>query len=385
MRNYGLVLLALLALIGITYISGVDLGQVIINYQEITFELTILTAIIYIALLYIGIRMLSSLLDLPITIKALLKRRHQASLKQNITNALKALEEMNFSKAIKLLNQISLRSKRGVFLNALTLQLEYLNGIEGHTETLIREFLPKNQNEKSFIQLLVADYALRHKNFLLAKELLIDTTHNKSSNYLNFLTTLYWIKLEDVEKAYRCLISQTITDAKAQNKIVYLFFKEYGNEANIELEKVEILLKKVSRGFYDDARSIGSLASLYASGGDHQKSFQLIKTFINKKCSERLLLLMNSVKINSTEDKLSYLESRIDSKSTPALFIELSRTCAELELWGKARSYIDSSIEMYPSKTALIISANLYLQQNNYQSSIKALAQANKASDKFSW
>jgi len=385
MRNYGLVLLALLALIGITYISGVDLGQVIINYQEITFELTILTAIIYIALLYIGIRMLSSLLDLPITIKALLKRRHQASLKQNITNALKALEEMNFSKAIKLLNQISLRSKRGVFLNALTLQLEYLNGIEGHTETLIREFLPKNQNEKSFIQLLVADYALRHKNFLLAKELLIDTTHNKSSNYLNFLTTLYWIKLEDVEKAYRCLISQTITDAKAQNKIVYLFFKEYGNEANIELEKVELLLKKVSRGFYDDARSIGSLASLYASAGDHQKSYQLIKTFINKKCSERLLLLMNSVKINSTEDKLSYLESRIDSKSTPALFIALSRTCAELELWGKARSYIDSSIEMYPSKTALIISANLYLQQNNYQSSIKALAQANKASDKFSW
>ena len=126
MRNYGLVLLALLALIGITYISGVDLGQVIINYQELTFELTILTAIIYIALLYIGVRMLSSLLDLPITIKALLKRRHQASLKQNIMNALKALEDMNFNKAIKLLNQVSLRSKRGVFLNALTLQLEYL-------------------------------------------------------------------------------------------------------------------------------------------------------------------------------------------------------------------------------------------------------------------
>ena len=87
MRNYGLVLLALLALIGITYISGVDLGQVIINYQELTFELTILTAIIYIALLYIGVRMLSSLLDLPITIKALLKRRHQASLKQKIGRA----------------------------------------------------------------------------------------------------------------------------------------------------------------------------------------------------------------------------------------------------------------------------------------------------------
>ncbi|MEL0242790.1 MAG: heme biosynthesis HemY N-terminal domain-containing protein, partial [Pelagibacteraceae bacterium] len=263
MRNYGLVLLALLALIGITYISGVDLGQVIINYQELTFELTILTAIIYIALLYIGIRMLSSLLDLPITIKALLKRRHQASLKQNIMNALKALEDMNFNKAIKLLNQVSLRSKRGVFLNALTLQLEYLNGIEGHTETLIKEFLPKNQNEKSFIQLLVADYALRHKNFSLAKELLIDTTHNNSSNYLNFLMTLYWIKLKDVEKAYKCLIAQTITDTHAQNKIVRLFFKEYANETNIEIEKIELLLKKVSREFYDDARSLGSLISLY--------------------------------------------------------------------------------------------------------------------------
>ena len=385
MRNYGLVLLALLALIGITYISGVDLGQVIINYQELTFELTILTAIIYIALLYIGVRMLSSLLDLPITIKALLKRRHQASLKQNIMNALKALEEMNFNKAIKLLNQVSLRSKRGVFLNALTLQLEYLNGIDGHTETLIKEFLPKNQNEKSFIQLLVADYALRHKNFSLAKELLIDTTHNNSSNYLNFLMTLYWIKLEDVEKAYKCLISQTITDTHAQNKIVRLFFKEYANETNIEIEKIELLLKKVSREFYDDARSLGSLISLYVIAGDHQKSYQLIRTFFNKKSSERLLLLLSSIKVNSIEDKLSYLESRIDSKSSPALFIALSQCCAELELWGKARSYIDSSIEIYPSKTALIISANLFLRQNNYESSIKELAQANKASDRFEW
>ena len=385
MRNYGLVLLALLALIGITYISGVDLGQVIISYQELTFELTILTAIIYIALLYIGIRMLSSLLDLPITIKALLKRRHQASLKQNIMNALKALEEMNFNKAIKLLNQVSLRSKRGVFLNALTLQLEYLNGIDGHTETLIKEFLPKNQNEKSFIQLLVADYALRHKNFSLAKELLIDTTHNNSSNYLNFLMTLYWIKLKDVEKAYKCLISQTITDTHAQNKIVRLFFKEYANETNIEIEKIELLLKKVSREFYDDARSLGSLISLYVIAGDHQKSYQLIRTFFNKKSSERLLLLLSSIKVNSIEDKLSYLESRIDSKSSPALFIVLSQCCAELELWGKARSYIDSSIEIYPSKTALIISANLFLRQNNYESSIKELAQANKASDRFEW
>lgn len=385
MRNYGLVLLALLALIGITYISGVDLGQVIISYQELTFELTILTAIIYIALLYIGIRMLSSLLDLPITIKALLKRRHQASLKQNIMNALKALEEMNFNKAIKLLNQVSLRSKRGVFLNALTLQLEYLNGIDGHTETLIKEFLPKNQNEKSFIQLLVADYALKHKNFSLAKELLIDATHNTSSNYLNFLTTLYWIKLEDVEKAYKCLISQTITDTQAQNKIVRLFFKRYANETNIEIEKIELLLKKVTREFYDDARSLGSLVRLYTIIGDHQKSYQLIKAFINKKSSERLLLLLSSVKINSIEDKLSYLESRIDSQSSPALLIVLSQCCAELELWGKARSYIDSSIEIYPSKTALIISANLFLRQNNYESSIKALAQANKASDRFEW
>jgi HemY protein len=385
MRYYIITTLVLLALVGLAYISGSDLGLVTFTYQTFTYETSLMTCIILVGVCFIMMRMIASIFDLPALITQIMKKKHQAKLKYQIQKGLNALLNMDFEKAINQLNQISEKSKRGVFINALSAQIAYINDMPNPTKLLLASSLPKYPNEQIFIKLLVADYALRYKDNELAKNILYEDAALLSCNWGKFLKALYLLEANEYNAAIQHIKDMPLNNENAEVKLLSILFDKISKTSDLlHYEKIEPLRPNIKRAFLKSPKAVAGLSLFEYRHQHYERAAELMLNFIKATWSQSLLAQYGEYEKINNEEKLSFLERQLEKHaSCHALNYALAQTCKHLSLWGKARSYVDESIKMLNTKKGLILSADLYLRENQQNEALSELKRAAYTKDSF--
>lgn len=83
--------------------------------------------------------------------------------------------------------------------------------------------------------------------------------------------------------------------------------------------------------------------------------FSLLKKELNKKIEPILLSQWVKFKISTPEKKLNFVEKWLKKQpSNPHLLLAAGQLCLQCQLWGKARSYLNTSLSMTSSSEVLM-------------------------------
>lgn len=157
---------------------------------------------------------------------------------------------------------------------------------------------------------------------------------------LELLPTLKRFKVID-NKGYEELeltIHQHLLQSQAEKLTVSQLLKHYAN---------------LPRSVQANPAMISTVSKLLLAKGSNTESETLIRNSLKKNWHEDLIELYGRCPIENSKKQLNFTESLIKQYPHSAkLYLSLGRLSSHNQLWGKARSYLEKSIEICPSAQA---------------------------------
>ena len=90
----------------------------------------------------------------------------------------------------------------------------------------------------------------------------------------------------------------------------------------------------------------------------------LIRSFLSQQWQDRLALLYGEITTDNATRQLETAETWLHSQQrNPILLLVLGKLCLKAHLWGKAKTYLETSLSIEPSAAAYLLLAQLLEQQ----------------------
>lgn len=110
-----------------------------------------------------------------------------------------------------------------------------------------------------------------------------------------------------------------------------------------------------------DARVARTAARLFIALGDCRRAHEIVAAALEAEWNEELILLYGECLGTDVLAQIERAEKWLKARPRDrALLLTLGRMCLAQELWGKAQSYLESSLSEEPSRTAHIALAQLF-------------------------
>ncbi|GJM12866.1 MAG: hypothetical protein DHS20C12_12690 [Pseudohongiella sp.] len=184
------------------------------------------------------------------------------------------------------------------------------------------------------------------------------------ASLLQLLKEVY-LKLNDWNELEKLLPTleknDVIDDEEAELIRVRIFMENLYSISNQRVDfsdddiaaQLEKAWKKGSAAYKQDERIVKHYAQILIKLGQNERASKIIENALNKKWSDELVRLYGELDLGAAHRQLLIAESWIqDRPGNAVLLIALGRLAMRNELWGKAREYFDTSIEVAPQAEA---------------------------------
>lgn len=361
-----LIVFAVAAVLGV--LLQHDPGYALFAYKNWTAEMPLWVAILLLIAILIMINVIFWIITTflsPRRVKVWWQRRRQARARKNTQLGLLELAEGHWKKAEKYLSKSAAYSDNPVvnYLSAARaaeetgaiarrdqyLQLAHRYG--KHSDAVVKITEAKLQFKHGDIEKSIA--TLQH----------LHDEQPKHPEVLKLLAAVYEGK-EDWQSLFALLPAIRKAKVFSDDKEMALEQKVYAGLFPIFSDKD----KKSLMHFWDAApRSIkqhaGSVCayaqSLHKIGADIEAE-ALIHKFLKKEFDDDLILLYGRIQGSNSKKQLAFAESLIaDHKDNANLFLTLGRLSLRNQLWGKARDYLELSIQSKPCAEAYALLGRL--------------------------
>jgi HemY protein len=333
-----------------------DPGHVIINFQNYLIEMSVPILVLFVFLFVIGGWLLIKLFRAPKKLGKAADRYRTKRADQRLTEGLIQIMEGNVARGEKLLAQAA-RVSGTSLLNYL--QAARAAHLLGHHERR------DNWLKQAYEQVPKAANAV----LLTQAELQLD-----QEQYEQALTTLR--RLEEISPNHNhalVLLGQLYFRLEDWNNLSALLpkLRKYGRLDALTLDKWSqcIFIEKFNQATNDDVvltawktipkelkKTLPLLEAYYSSLiriGLHEKAQNGLVAEIKREWKGPLVLLFGMVESTDTMKQLRYAENWLKSHDEDTdLLLTLARLCIRTELWGKARSYLETAISIRPSPEA---------------------------------
>jgi len=371
-----LALIALMSAVGLGLLTGNDSGYLVMTiagwtvHTSVTFFIFVL--FVAFVVLYFSLRSLLQVLSMPREIEKWKRHRGQRRAEKYLTQGMINMVEGNWKRA-----ELSFRKaapySRAPFLNFLCaaraaqqqgnlerrddyLRLAYESNPEANLAVGITQAeLQLNQQQTEQALATLKHLHSKQPGQSQVKILLLNTYAN-----LNDWDAVLALTME-LEKGG--LFSQEQIMAKRLEAYAGLL-REAGNCAVLEsLEKVwRAIPGKLKKHFY--------LIEVYILErlrfADTKDCEPLLKQALKRQWDEVIVRLYGLVEGNDSVKQLTYVESFLSGHARdPVLLLTLGRLCIRNSLWGKARKYLEDSIEAKPNPEACQELAALLEKEGN--------------------
>ena len=324
-----------------------DNGYVLINFAGYTVEMSAPVMLLLLILCYIAVRLTVRIWQAPaqlgeVTAKARAKRANR-----RITQGYIELAEGNFAKGEKLLTK-GIRSSETPLLNYLAAaRAAQAQGDTERRDNWLQMAQDQDPEASSAILLTQAELQLRNDETATARstlERVIDRSP-RSGEAFRLLAEIClkdgdWQTLESLlPKLRKRLGKQQLREWSVK------CYQGLLADAGRSKADIENVWKRVPRNLREDHELVLIRIKAMTLAGEHLDAEELIRKALNQQWDSALVNRYGQLHTAEPQALLKRAEKWLKERpDDPDLLLAAGRLCIRSQLWGKARSYLESSI-----------------------------------------
>ncbi len=364
-----LLAITLAVIIGsIAYYNGP--GYVVFSFAEYTVETSFIFMLGFIAIsffvFYYVIRVLTSLLNLP----AYMGRKHQQRQVERSKNSLvKGLIEMSegrFEQAEKMFLKQLDHSGTALLNYLMAARAAQQQGEYERRDEYLRQAHETTPSADIAIGLTQAELQLSHKQF----EQALATLNHLSSvspkhKYVKRLLARSYQQLEDWENLGAIMDELHKLKALDEKHYAQLELETFTGMLRNSIEavdgdKTEAIWKKLPKHLKSKPELILMYSTYLHNRSKGSEAEVLLRNYLSHQWDPEMAYLYSELQTDEPKRQLESAETWLHNQPRNALLVMiLGKLCMKCELWGKAKSYFETSIAIKPIAEAYLKLAQL--------------------------
>jgi HemY protein len=360
-----------------------DPGYVALRFAGRLIEMSAITFAVLLVATYYAVRLLIRLITARRSWKAAQEARRHERARRSLAQGLLELAEGNWESAETTLTRHVREAENPAAHYLSAARAADLQGAaERRDEWLVRA-LEVSGDRRAPALIMQAEVHLKHKQLQAALATLeqLEATQEQNARGLLLLARAYrqtsdWQKLQALEprlRSTRGISAAMVGETVAQVHLDRL--KDAGTKC--DLTELRAAWKETSRSLAKHPEIVVAYARASMACGEHEAAETALRECINKQWDEGAVLTYGELE---TDDPLKTLDRAEAWLTEHGEDSALLFTCAQLatraELYGKARSFLETSIAIRPRLEAYQLLADLMEQLGDRERSVKALNDA---------
>ena len=349
------ILLVLIMAVIIAALVHVGSGYVLLSWHGTSVEMALTTLTVLILVVFFGLYLLTTLVvklwAFPRRMHEAFERRRESRSRRSAISGLIDLAEGRWAESEHNLIRHASDSKVPLITYIAAARAAQMQGAHERRDAYLRRVYEQVPAAKLAVLLTQAELQIAHKQYEYALVTLrrLRELDPKHAYGLQLLARLY-IKLEDWT-ALRALVPM---------------LREHHGMTRVQIDRLEgratcALLERVDTGgglaranaLWSELprrlRADAGVASAYARAlirfGDHKSAEAVVRDALKFSWDDELLELYGEARTDDPVRQLGRVEEWLSEKGESAsLLLTAGRLCVAAKLWGKARSYLESSI-----------------------------------------
>lgn len=353
-----LLALFLLALaVGVAALLERDPGYLYVDIGQWTVETTVAFAlallVVGFVLLYLALRVGVRLLHVPRAMRHGLRGRHSEKSRRGLTRGLIEMAEGRWEQAEKLLTRHAESSDAALLNYLAAARAAQQAGAYERRDRYLKAAIEANPEADVAVSLTQAELQLAHHQ---TEHALATLTRLRGlaphHTYVMKLLARLYAELEDWER-----LAELMPDLRrkkvfpAERLETLERATELGRlaRAAADADALERVWDTLSRRMRSDPEVVHAYASQLISAGAHATAERRLRQILGRQWSETLVRDYGLARGDNPARQLEHAESWSQAHGRSAmLMLTLGRLCVRNRLWGKARIYFESSIEIEP-------------------------------------
>jgi len=359
-----------------------DPGYVALRFAGRLVEMSAVTFALALIAAYFVVRLSIRLITARRSWKAAQETRRRERARRSFAQGILELSEGNWEAAETTLTRHVREAENPAAHYLTAARAADLQGAAERREGYLQRALEVAPDRRAPALVMQAEVLLKHKQLQAALTTLeqLEATKEQNARGLLLLARVYrqlgdWQKLQALEPRLRS--TRGITAAMADETVAQIHLdrlKDAGSRC--DLNELKAAWKETSRSLAKHPEIVVAYARASMACGDHEAAEAALRDCINKQWNESAVLAYGELETEPLKT-LDRAEGWLSEHGEDAALLF---TCAQLatraELYGKARSFLETSIAIRPRLEAYQLLANLMEQLGDRERSVKALNDA---------
>ncbi len=368
-------ILAILLAITVSVIIGVTAfyngaGYVVFSFAEYTVETSFIFMLGFLAasffIFYYALRVLSKLLYFPNYMSQKHTERQSARSKNALVKGLIEMSEGRFEQAEKILIKQAGSSSTSLLNYLMAARSAQQQGAYDRRDEYLRLAHEVTPSADIAIGLTQAELQLSHRQF----EQALATLNHLSSvspkhGYVKKLQARAYQQLGDWDSLVPILEDvrkmKALDEKQLEKDEVDAYYGLLKTSIKqVDGVKTDAIWQKMPKRLKVKSQLIYIYCSYLLKVKKHEEAEVLIRNQLSDKWNDELAILYSNIEVEYCIKQLETAETWLHGQSRNAvLLMVLGKLCLNCQLWGKARSYFDSSIGVQASAEAYLRLAEL--------------------------
>jgi len=333
-----------------------DPGYVIINFRGYVVEMSVPVLIALAVLLLFAVWLIRKIYLAPRRLGEAAGRYRSARSGQKMTRGMIAVAEGNFARGEKMLARAASTSDSPLFNYLQAARAAHLQGHDERRDEWLRLAYQETPEAANAVLLTQAEFQLDRGNNEQALATLrrLDENSRDHAHALALLGRLYF-KLEDWDS-----LSELLPRLRKSGQLKPETLETWTRRAHKEaLDRaadnaaVAEAWKSVSRTQRADPTLLEAYFRGLIRAGEHDRVEKELGNALKSNWCGPLVQLFGLVEATDTSKQLKRAEAWLKNHGNdPDLLLTAARLCLRNELWGKARSYLETVISIRPTPDA---------------------------------
>jgi HemY protein len=353
-----------------------DRGYVLINFAGYVIEMSVPAMLVVLVIAYAAIRALFALWRAPRRLGEALAEGQVRRSGVKLTRGLIHIAEGDWSRGERLLTQ-GLKGTDAPLINYLmAARAAHLQGYNERRDDWLMLAFEEMPNAETAVLLTQAELQLETAEYERALATLnrIQETHPEHPVAVALLAKSYRA-LEDWDQLIALLprLGKAKLESVERETLTAEALAVFSGRTDLSHEDLERLWSQLPAKLREAPRLVAIRGTALSALGYGDQAASEIRGALKKSWHEDLVVAFGRVETKDPERQLKRAEKWLKTHpEDSALLLTTARLCMAVELWGKARSYLESSLAMAPRTDAYALYGRLLKQLGEDESAALA-------------
>lgn len=360
-----------------------DAGYVAVRFAGHLIEMSAVTFVLVLIAGYFVIRLLLKVLNSRRLWREAQIQRRQDRVRRSLARGLLEMAEGEYAVSEDTLSRAARDAEIPAAHYIVAARAAELQGATQRRDEWLAKALEASADRRAPALIMQAEMHLRHKQLQAALAALnqLEASGESSARSVTLLARVFrqtgdWEQLQALEPRLRS--TRGVSTALADETVAQIYLdrlKAAGTAT--DARQLEVAWKELPRSLAQRPEIVVAYARAALACDEYELAEAELRKLLNKQWDEAAVLAFGEIDSEEPLVTLEHAEQWLPEHSEDAaLLLTCARLCMRAELYGKARSYLETSIAIRPRLEAYHLLANLMEQLGERDRAIKALNDA---------